>query len=120
MIGLRHAGRSGSARYPVGDRPEDPPEQRRADAACVADRDTLVGFAAYGEVERALGGGGANGKNLKMDMLGDMAGIERRAKEVAREYDAFRAVQNALELDAGLLTGDKRTSREKLGTELDR
>jgi hypothetical protein len=79
---------------------------------------TLVGFATYGEVERAIGGGAQR----KIDLFGEMAGIAARAQDVARESDNFRRAQRDFDLEAGLFIGDKRQLREKLGalgTELD-
>ncbi len=82
---------------------------------------TLVGFATYDEVKRALRYG-RSGQG-RIDLFGDMPAIERRASEVQRCFATFRDAQTRLDLEPGLLADEKRKLRKHLaalGGELDR
>ena len=82
---------------------------------------TLVGYATYADVERALAGKGA--LQARMDLGGKMARVEEAAKKLDLATARFRALQGEQEVDAAGQREAKGQVRERLAAlrdELDR
>jgi hypothetical protein len=81
---------------------------------------TLVGFASYEEVKKAVKG---EGGQMKLDLFDDMGLIDQKAQAVDQIFQDFRALQIKSNVDGGAIAVKKtelRSSLDKLRDELDR
>ncbi|MBD2138292.1 Eco57I restriction-modification methylase domain-containing protein [Anabaena sp. FACHB-1237] len=70
---------------------------------------SLVGFASYDEVKKAVEGS----QQLKLDLFSDMTRIDEKAKRVSEVYQTFRDIQSATVYSSDF-TGTKQVLQESL------